>query len=410
MAVFAYHAVDKAGRAERGMVEASTAAAARRTLRERNMLPVSVTASSGPGSRTNPTAATLSPKRPGRLNAKSLSLATRQLATLIGNDVRADEALKTVAAQTRSAKAAASLWALRTSVVEGRSLATGIREQGAAFPDFYYASVAAAEQSGKLGPVLTDVAEFVENRHATQNKIQLALLYPALLAVVSLTMITLLLIYVVPNIVHVFISRGVALPFLTQALIATSGFIGKWGLALVGVSALTAFLARGWLRVQRNRLAVDRFVANAPIIGRFSRQLSSARFASMLAMLVQSGVPLVEAMRAATAATPNRFIRSRVEEATARVNEGSSLRRAMEDAGCFTPLLIAMIASGESSGKLGESLERAGADQERDLNAMVATLVALVEPGVLLVMGGVVLMLVLAILMPIVNLNNLAGK
>lgn len=410
MPAFVYHAVDQAGRAQRGVLEASTASAARRALRDRKMLPVSVTMSSA-GGMTRPAAA-LPPRKdkPRPLGAPALALTTRQLATLIANSVRTDEALRTVAQQAGSVRVASCMWALRASVTEGKSLSAALAGQGDSFPEFYRASVAAGEQSGKLGQVLGHLADFVETRHATQKKVQLALLYPALLAFVSITMITLLLIYVVPDIVRVFVARGVELPFLTQALIGLSAFVSRWGLVVLACGAGAYVLVRRWLALPRNRMAAHRWVATAPVLGPFSRKLNAARFAGTLATLVQSGVPLVDAMRAATASTPNRYIRSRVELATARVNEGASLRQAIEEAGCFPPMLIAMVASGESGGKLGPSLERASVDQERDLSSMVATLVALVEPGVLLVMGGVVLMLVLAILLPIVNLNNLAGR
>ena len=408
MPAFVYHAVDTSGRSLRGVVEASNLAAARRQLRDQKMLPVSVELSSV---KTAGKAHEGQRQASGRkLGAKPLALATRQLATLVANDVRAEEALKIVAGQAESARAAASFWSLRTRVVEGRSLSAALDEQSGSFPEYYRASVSAGEQSGKLGEVLNHLAEFVETREATQKKIQLALLYPALLAIVSTVMVTLLLVYVVPDIVRVFVSRGVELPLLTRALIGLSGFLSSWGIYLMLAFAAGFLLARRWLAAPSNRLLADRWIAGLPLIGAFSRKLNSARFAGTLATLVQSGVPLLEAMSAATASTPNRFIRSRVQAAAARVNEGASLQQAIKEADCFPPMLIAMVASGESSGKLGPSLQRASADQERDLSAMVATLVALIEPGVLLVMGGVVLLLVLAILMPIVNLNNLAGR
>lgn len=408
MPAFVYSAVDPAGRQQNGVVEASNAAAARRLLRDRRMLPVSVTLSTAQKAvKTSTTGKTAGHRA---LGAKPLALATRQLATLIGNDIRTEDALKTVAEQATSPKMAAALWSLRTGIVEGKALSAALGEQGTSFPEYYRASVAAGEQSGKLGEVLAHLAEFVETKQATQAKIQLALLYPALLAAVSVLMVTLLLIYVVPDIVRVFVSRGVELPFLTRALIGLSAFVSAWGVfVLLGGMALI-LLAQRWMRAPSNRLSAHKWVAQAPVIGPFSRKLNSARFAGTLATLVQSGVPLLEAMKAATASTPNRYIRGRVEIATARVNEGASLQQAVVEAGCFPPMLVAMVTSGESSGKLGESLERASSDQERDLNAMVATLVALVEPGVLLLMGGVVLLLVLAILLPIVNLNNLAGQ
>ena len=273
MPAFNYHAVDTAGRAKRGIVEASNLAAARRLLRDRKMLPVTVTLSSGNAERK--TSRAHKPSSTRQLGAKPLALATRQLATLIGNDIRTEEALKTVAEQATSPKVSASLWNLRTCVIEGKSLSGALEEQGSSFPEYYRASVAAGEQSGKLGDVLSHLAEFVETKQSTQAKIQLALLYPSLLAAVSVAMVTLLLIYVVPDITRVFVSRGVELPFLTRALIALSGFVSHWGLYVVLGAVVVLLIGQRWLRSPRNKLSFHRWIAQAPLIGSFSRKLNS---------------------------------------------------------------------------------------------------------------------------------------
>jgi general secretion pathway protein F len=256
--------------------------------------------------------------------------------------------------------------------------------------------------------VLEHLADFVENRHRNQQKVQLALLYPALLAVVSGALMVLLLIYVVPNIARVFVSRGAELPFLTRGLIGLSAVVQNYGWFILALIALLAWLARRWLKVEENRLKLDRFFATRRPFSRFSRQINAARFAGSLATLVQSDVALVDALAAAAAVTPNRYIRKRALLVGARVREGASLNGAMAEADVFPTMLIAIVASGESSGRLGRSLRKAADDLDREVEALAATLVGLVEPAVLLFMGGVVLLMVLSILLPIMSLNSLA--
>ena len=404
MAAFTYRAVDGLGIAQRGVIEASSPLAARRLLRERNLVPIAVAATA-----TRAVATRRLPQLRARVGAKALATLTRQLATLVGTDIRVEEALRLVAAQAATPAVAELLLNVRGAILDGRSFASALGEHPAAFPEFFRASVAAGETSGRLDQVLAHLADFVENRQRAANKLQLALLYPALLAGVSLTMMTLLLIYVVPDIVRVFVSRGAALPLLTRLLIGLSGFVTTYGVAvLIGIVAVTV-AARRWLAVPVNRLRFDRAIATRRPFAGLSRQINAARFAGSLATLVESDVPLVDAIPTAAAVTPNRFVREAALTVAARVREGTTLRRAMDEAGVFPPMLIAIVASGEASGRLGPVLTRAAADLQRDLDTLIATLMGLIEPAVLLVMGGVVLLMVLSILLPIINLNNLAG-
>jgi general secretion pathway protein F len=252
--------------------------------------------------------------------------------------------------------------------------------------------------------VLRHLADFVEARHRNRQKVQLALLYPALLGLVSFGMIALLLVYVVPDIVRVFVSRGAELPFLTRALIAVSGALKSYGLAATIVLAAAAALGLRWAAVPVNRLRLDAWLSRT----RLSRQHNAARFAASLATLVQSAVPLVEALEAAAAVTPNRYVRARAMAVAERIREGASLRAAMSEAAVFPPMLVAIVSTAEASGQLAPALARAAAELERELDALSSAIVALVEPAVLLLMGGIVLLLVLAILLPIIGLNNLA--
>lgn len=405
MTAYAYRAADRSGAAKRGIIEASSPAAARALLREQALLPLSVEPAADKGRSFG--SIELPSFGRNRVSSRALATVTRQIATLVGSDIAVEEALRLVATQSEQPAVSTLLLDVRGAILDGRSFAAALSAHPKAFPEFYRASVAAGESSGRLTDVLNHLAEFVENRQTNGQKLQLALLYPALLALVSFGMMVLLLVYVVPDIVKVFVSRGADLPLLTRMLIAISWFLQTFGLYLLLAIAVAAFVAGRWVRVPANRLRLHRFFSEKRPFRRFSRQLSAARFAGSLATLVGSAVPLVEALHAAAAVTPNHWVRQKAVGVAQRVREGISLRAAMQEAGVFPTMLVAIVASGESSGKLAPALSRASSELERELDALVSTLVALVEPLVLLVMGGLVLMMVLAILLPIINLNNL---
>lgn len=412
MPAFLFRAVDAAGKPQRGVIEATSEPAARGLLRDQKLLPLSLTPASAKASA--PLLSVVGREvvlgrffRP-KLTARSLATVTRQLSTLIGSDVRIEEALRLVAQQSAATPAGPLLLDVRSAVLDGRSFAAALGEHPDAFPQFYRASISAGEHSGRLSQVLDHLADFVENRHRNQQKVQLALLYPALLAAISAALMVLLLIYVVPNIVKVFVSRGAELPWLTRGLIGLSSIVADYGWLILLAASVSAWLGWRWLQVEENRLTLDRFFATTRPFSRFSRQINAARFSGSLATLVQSDVALVDALAAAAAVTPNRYIRSRALQVAARVREGTSLSSAMAETDVFPTMLIAIVASGESSGRLGRSLRKAADDLDREVEALSATLVALVEPAVLLFMGGVVLLMVLSILLPIMSLNSLA--
>jgi len=411
MAAYRFRAMDAGGRAQSGMIEAATPAAARQMLRGRGLLPLEVQASAAPKVAATVAArsAARSPARTGaRIPLAGLTLVTRQMATLLGSGLRIEEALSTIA-QGQPPKVAGVLLTLRAAVLEGRSFADALTAWPQVFSEFYQASVKAGEQAGKLDQVMTHLAGFVESRARNRQTVQLALLYPALLAVVSLSIILLLMAFVVPDIVRVFQTRGTDLPFLTRALIGVSAFVRGYGV-LAGAGVALALLGFGrWMQTPRNRLAVHRRLALGRITARLVQRSNAAQFAGTLATLVQSGVPLIEALGAAADVTPNLHVRARVAEVTGKVRQGSSLRRAMDEAQVFPAMLTAMVASGEASGNLGAALAHAATDQQRDLDAWVRAMVALVEPAILLVMGGLVMVIVLAILLPIVSMNGLVG-
>ena len=415
MAAFRFKALDDTGKPHIGMLEAVSPVAARQQLRARNLLPLEVIASvkadrakdigrpDGAGSVAR------APRSGPRMPLASLTLVTRQMATLLGSGMRIEDALSTIALGLPP-KVSGILLTVRASVLEGRSFGDALANYPQIFSDFYRASVRAGEAAGKLDQVMIHLAGFVENRARNRQTVQLALLYPALLAVVSLSIITLLMAFVVPDIVRVFTSRGTDLPFVTRALIAVSALVRGYGLYVGAGLILAGVFWTRWLRTAANKRHWHRVMATGRLTAKLVQRMNASQFAGTLATLVQSRVPLIEALVAAADVTPNLHIRARVAEITEKVRQGTSLKRAMDEAAVFPPMLVAMVASGEATGNLGAALDHAATDQQRDLDAWVRAMVALVEPAILLVMGGMVMVMVLAILLPIVSMNGLVSK
>lgn len=402
MPAFQYQAVDPRGKKSRGVVDAVTAAAARADLRGRDLLPLKVEP-------TEQRPDAVRQFRAHRLSMKKQVLVTRQLATLVGAQVRIEDAIKIVTEQMSNTRDVSLLLNLRGSIVDGRSFAKALEEAPRSFDEYYRAAVHAAESAGKLPEVLDQLAHHIEERARNRQSLQLALIYPAMLALVSVAVIVALLTAVVPDIVRVFTTRGADLPVLTRGLIALSEGVVRWGLPVGGGLVLVLAAATASLRQPGVHMWWDGWLVRTALIGPLVLRMNAAQFSDTLATLVRSGVPLADALQVASDTVPNRYVRAQVVEMTQAVQDGEALSRAIKAAGVFPPMLIAMIASGEASGRLGESLNKAATDQAVGLKATVSTIVALVEPAVLLVMGGIVMLLVMAILMPIVGLNGLAN-
>lgn len=404
MAAFEYIALDPRGREQKGLIEADSPRQARQLLREKQWSPLEVKQAKAKEDTGGGGFAF------GRgLSARDLALVTRQLATLVQAALPIEEALRAAAAQSTSQKIKSMLLAVRARVMEGHSLAASLREYPSAFPELYRATVAAGEHAGHLGLVLDQLADYTDQRQQSRQKIQLALLYPVILLVASLAIVVLLLGYVVPDVVKVFVNTGQQLPALTTGLIAVSELVQRWGwLMFVGLVA-AAFAMRQALRDEKIKRRWHAFILRIPLVGRLARATNTARFASTLAILTRSGVPLVDALGIAAAVIANLRIRDKVIEAAQRVREGGSLTRALDATGEFPPMMLHMIASGEKSGELDQMLARTARNQENDLAAQISLLVGLFEPFMLVFMGAVVLVIVLAILLPILSLNQLVG-
>jgi len=403
MPAFDYQAQDANGRRCRGQQEADSPRHARQLLRERGLLPVqlkSVRGQSGTGSGS---------QRSARLKASELALLTLQLSTLIQAGLPLEEALRAVAAQSEKRRVGNLLAAVRSRVMEGYDLASALAGFPKAFPDMFRASIAAGERSGHLGPVLEQLAEYTEARQQARQKIQMALVYPLILLFASLAIVGGLLGYVVPDVVKVFINNGQALPLLTQGLIAVSEALQRYGwLLLLGLAGL-ALLVRWALARPAVRWRWHAWLLRAPLIGGVLKAMEASRFASTLALLGKSAVPLVDALEIAAAVIGNLPIRARMGEVARSVREGGTLTRGLERSGDIPPLMLHMIASGERAGELDSMLGRAAEQQEKTLAARIALVVSLFEPAMLVIMGAIVLLIVMAILLPILSLNQLVN-
>ncbi len=404
MAAYEYIALDAGGRQKKGVIEADSGRQIRQILRDQGLVPLSVDAATD-------RAATPSGGRSFRwrrgMSALDLALFTRQLSTLLGASLPIEEALRAVAQQTEKSHVSAMVMGIRSRVLEGHSLASGLAGFPSAFSHLYRSTVMAGEQSGHLDSVLENLAGYTERRYDSTRNVEMAMFYPVILLLLALAIVGGLLVYVVPGIVNVFQNTGQPLPWLTAALIGLSGFVRSyaWLIALVAVAAV--LLVR-WLAQQPDiRLEWDRRKFDVPLVRRITRANNSSRYASTLSILTLSGVPLVEAMTIAAEVVGNRWLKMRLTEATRRVSEGSSLRVALEGAGHFPPMMLHMVASGEASGELDQMLAKVADYQQQELERLVTTMVRMFEPAMLLLMGGLVMLIVLAILLPILSMNKL---
>ena len=399
MPAFAYQALDQLGKTQRGVLQGDTARAVRASLRERGLNPLEVTPVADA-----PQGGTL--LRRG-LNSAQLALLTRQLATLLKAGLPVDEALGALAEQNDDQRARSLVIGLRSRVMEGAGLAAALADAPDSFPEIYRASVAAGEQSGRLDQVLARLADYSEARDALNQKIWAALAYPLLLTLVAVAVVSGLLVYVVPQIVGVFTQMHQVLPLPTRALLALSDFAKVWGwlvLVLLVIAAIGGNLA---LRTEQVRYAWHGLLLRLPLLGRLVRASNTARCSRTLALLTASAVPLLDALNIAAQVMPNLPMRAAVKRAAAKVREGGSFSRALGESGYFPPVALRLIASGERAGELERMLDEAANHQQRELDRWITTLTAILGPLVILLVGAMVLFIVLAILLPIFNLNQM---
>jgi general secretion pathway protein F len=403
MGAFEYTAVDASGRERKGVLEGDTARHVRQALREQSLLPVSVNEVAHTEQRRRTTKISF---RRG-VSAGDLALLTRQLATLVHAGLPLDESLQAVAEQTEKPRIKSIILGVRAKVLEGHALADGLADFPAVFPDLYRATVAAGEQSGHLDTVLERLADYTENREQLKNRTLGALLYPLVLFIVCSLIVFMLLTYVVPKIVTQFEHSKAQLPILTRILIAWSDFMREWGwlVILVVIGAIVGFVR--WLKDPAARRRFHSFLLRIPLIGKVVRGNNTARFARTLATLTASAVPVLEALRISGEVVTNLPMRDAVLDAATRVREGAPIGRSLAASKLFPPMMIHLISSGETSGELETMLDRAATNQEREMDAILTAVVGLLGPLMIVLMGGFVLLIVLAMLMPIFQLNQL---
>jgi len=403
LAAFEYVALNERGREEKGVLEADGMRQVRQLLRDRGLAPLSVsTAVEAKESTTN----LRSWFRPS-LGVKDRALITRQMATLIAAALPVEEALLAVSQQTEKRALQSMLLAIRSKVMEGFSLTDSLADYPRAFPNLYRATIAAGEATGHLDLILNRLADFTESQHLARQKIQQAMVYPIILFVLTIVILAGLLGYVVPDIVKVFRDSEQELPRLTSGLIAVSDFLQDNGLVIFILVVVTVVAIRQLLTIESIRRSYDRRLLHVPLVAKMSRGFNTAQFASTLSILNSSGVPLVDAMRISGQVLSNSWLREKVTEATVKVSEGTSLKVALEQSGYFPPMMLHMIASGEASGELDDMLTRTADHMQQDVEALTGILLSLFGPMMLLIMGGAVFIIVMAILLPIMNLNQL---
>ena len=404
MPAYEYIALDAKGKEEKGMLEADNVRQVRQLLRDSHLTPLEVNQVEKSGNSND-----LSKQKAGKVKASDLALLTRQLATLVQSGSPLEEALSTTAKQTEKRNVKHILSAVRSRVVEGHSLADGFKTFPSVFPDMYRATVAAGEQSGHLDAVLERMADYTETRQETQQKISNAMFYPVILTILSIAIVIGLLVFIVPKIINVFENVGQELPQMTQVLISISDFFRAYGLYIGAVLIVAIIIFKQMIKIPMWRHKYHNLLLRLPLVGRMTRGLNTARFARTLSILASSGVPILDAMSISSQVVQNLPMRKAVEDAAVKVREGMTINRALEQSSYFPPMTVHLIASGESSGRLDEMLERAAIQQERETDGMMTKMLGIFEPILILVMGSVVLLIVLSILLPILNLNQLVG-
>jgi general secretion pathway protein F len=400
MGAYQYQALKKNGSTDKGIIEADSERHARQLLREQGLVPTQVQ--------------TLTQQRTGtssksKISAADLSLMTRQLATLLAAGIPVEESLRGVSEQTEKDKVRELIMGIRAKVLEGYGLAQAMAQYPNAFPELYRATVGAGEQTGRLDLVLEKLADYTENQQQTRQKVQQALIYPILMIVVSIAIISFLLTFVVPKIIEVFTSSGQTLPAMTEMLITFSHFIKSYGLYTVAALVLAIIGFKKSLNNIKIKTAWHRLILKLPIVSYLVRTINVARYIHTFGILFAAGVSVLETMRVSASLVTNVVMRQAFDAATLRVREGSGISEALKETRYISPMAIHLIASGEKSGQLSSMMERAASHLDNEVKRLIDTSLTLLEPLVILFMGAVVLFIVLATLLPIFSMEQLVA-
>jgi general secretion pathway protein F len=404
MTAYRYRALNPGGKLVKGVLEGDSERQVRSQLRSQKLRPVEVEVANRQAA--NQPRFNLSLFQP-RISVSELAMVTRQLATLVQANLPLDECLQAAAEQSRKARTKGLLLQVRSRVAEGHTLAYAMGEFPLVFNEMYRAMVNAGEHAGFLGPVLAQLADYNEQRQYTAQKMKMAMIYPLILVGVAVAVVVALMVFVVPELIGIFAHTNRELPLLTRGLIAASDFSRDYALwVLVAVIALVIGLRR-WLRLPARRRRWHGLLLRLPGISRLVIAVDTARFASTLSILMASGVPLLQSLHIAGQVLTNLVLRDDSTRVAERVQEGSSLHRALRENGRFPPMMVHMVASGETSGELETMLQRSATNQERELEMTLGTMMSLLEPLLVVFMGAMVLVIVMAILLPIFDLNTM---
>lgn len=404
MPAFRYEAVDTEGTTRKGVLNADSARSARSDLRTQGLTPLEVEAIAA---QVDASGVARSRGFGERLSTVELALFTRQLASLLEAGLPLEQAFTALLEQAERPYVRDLIASIRSEVMGGAAFSDALSRHPRDFAEIYRALVASGEQIGHLARVLTRLADYIERRNALVQKVRLAFTYPAIVTVVAFSIVIFLLTYVVPQIVSVFANTKQKLPLLTVMMLGVSNFVRAYGIYML-IAIILAIVA--WRRALKDPGLKRRWhtwLLTAPVYGKFERSLNTARFASTLAITTGSGVPILRALDTSRDTLSNVAMKELVEEASASVREGVSLARALSAQKHFPPMLIHMIRAGEITGELPAMLERAANSQQQDLERRTLTIAGLLEPVLILAMGVVVLLIVLAVLMPIIEINQL---
>ncbi len=405
MPAFEYTALDSTGREKRGVIEGESPRSARQQLRSKGFDPLAINQV-----RERKSKSSFGSLFARRFNSTDLALFTRQLSTLVRSGTPLEESLKTIGNHTEKPRVKRTIMGVRSRVTEGYSLEKAMSEFPSDFPEMYRATIAAGEKSGHLDAVLDRLADYTETKQETQQSVVGALVYPIALLFIAFAVVVLLVVVVVPKVVGIFQDLGQELPLLTQLLIASSNFLVAYGIYILFAVILGIILFQRAMRSESFRAKVQQFYLRLPIVGKLTKGVNTARFSRTLSIMTASGVPVLDSLRIAAEVIMNRPMRQAVQEAAVSISEGATIHSSLERSGHFPPMTLHLIASGEQSGNLEEMLDRAASQQERELNTVINTTLKLLEPLIIVFMGVMVLGIVMAVLMPIFNLNQLVGQ
>jgi general secretion pathway protein F len=400
MAVFDYVAIGTDGKRATGVITADSARAARKELRLKQLAPLEVKESRRKQANSG--------IRGGSLSGKDLVLVTRQLAMLLKSGATVEEAVGAIASEAEKPAARRVLMNVRGNVQEGFSFSESLAKSSKAFPPYYRAVVGAGQASGRLGDVMDRLATHLEKSRKLRSKLLSALIYPAVLALVALVVVILLLIFVVPAVVEQFETVGQDLPALTNAVIGVSNFMRGWGLVIIPAIGLGLWALRGVFQTPAIKMGWDRFVLRLPMLGKVIKSANAAQFARTFATLSGSGATVPDALIAARGSVGNEVFRQATTKVRRQVEEGQPLNRAMRSTEVFPPMLIHMVASGERGGDLPDMMGRAADYMEDELDSSATVALGLLEPLLIVLLAGVVALIVLAIMLPILQLNTMA--